>query len=59
MKPNGETYYSYLPIYVDDVISIDMEPRKNIKIIGENFKIKPGSTGKPSVYLCANIQKLS
>ena len=59
VKPNGETYYSYLPIYVDDVISIDMEPRKNIKIIGENFKIKPGSTGKPSVYLCANIQKLS
>ena len=59
VKSNGEKYYSYLLIYVDNVISIDMEPRKNIETIGETFKIEPGSAGSSSVYLGANIQKLS
>ena len=59
MKQNGEKYYSYLLIYVDDIISIDMEPRNNIEVIEKTFKIKSGSAGSPSVYLGTNIQKLS
>ena len=55
VKPNSEKYYSYLLIYVDGVISIDMEPRTNIESIGKTFKIKPGCAGLPSVYLGANI----
>ena len=58
VKPNGEEYYSYLLIYVDDVISVDMEPKKNIDLINEKFTIKKGSAGPPSIYLGANIQKL-
>ena len=55
VTPNEEKYYSYLLIYVEDVISIDIEPRKHIVIIGETFKIKPGSAGPLSVYLGTNI----
>ena len=57
-KPNGEKYYSYLLIYVDDVISVDIDPSKNIKLINEKFTVKEGSAGPPTVYLGANIQKL-
>jgi hypothetical protein len=57
-KPNGDKYYTYLLIYVDDVICIDVNPKKYIDQIGEVFTIKPGSAGPPSVYLGANIQKL-
>ena len=57
-KPDGSKYYAYLLIYVHDVISVDLEPEKNIELIGETFKIKQGSSGTPSVYLGANIQKL-
>ena len=57
-KPNGEKYYSYLLIYVDDVISIDINPKENIDLINGRFTIKKGSAGPPSVYLGANIQEL-
>jgi hypothetical protein len=58
-KPNGMKYYTYLLIYVDDVICIDINPKKYIEMIGEVFKIKEGSAGPPTVYLGANIQKLT
>ena len=57
-KPDGSKYYAYLLIYVDDVISVDLEPERNIEMIGEVFKIKEGSSGPPSAYLGANVQKL-
>ena len=57
-KENGEEYYSYLLIYVDDVISVDIDPKKNIDLINDKFKIKKGSAGPPTVYLGANIQQL-
>jgi hypothetical protein len=57
-KKDGTKYYTYLLIYVDDVICIDEHPRKYIEQIGEVFKIKEGSAGPPTVYLGANIQKL-
>lgn len=58
-KPNGEKYYTYLLIYVDDVICIDMNPKHYIEAIGNVFKIKEGSAGPPTVYLGANIQKVA
>ena len=57
-KPNGDKYYSYLLIYVDDVISVDLNPKENIDLINNKFSIKKGSAGPPTVYLGANIQEL-
>ena len=57
-REDGTKYYSYLLIYVDDVISIDVDPKLNIEELGTIFKIKPGSSGPPKIYLGANIQKV-
>ena len=57
-KSDGTKYYAYLLIYVDDVISVDVDPKQNIDEIGKVFKIKNGSDGPPDIYLGANIQKL-
>ena len=61
MKPkvtsNGRKYYSYLVIYVDDVLCIDENPEATIKIIGDTFRIKEGSTSFPKMYLGANVRK--
>lgn len=57
-KADGTKYYTYLLIYVDDVICIDTDPKKYIDMIGEIFKIKEGSAGPPTVYLGANIQRV-
>ena len=57
-KEDGSKYYAYLLIYVDDVISVDIDAKKNIDLIGDVFTIKEGSAGPPKVYLGANIQKV-
>ena len=57
-KQDGTKYYAYLLIYVDDVISVDVNARNHIDELGTIFKIKEGSAGPPKVYLGANIQKV-
>ena len=57
IKSNGEAYYSYLIVYVDDLLSIDIDPDITIRQIGETFRIKEGSVGFPNMYLGANIRK--
>ena len=57
VKPSGEEYYTYLLVYVDDLLCIDVEPMKYMQLIKENFKIKEGSIKEPKVYLGANCQK--
>lgn len=57
-KHDGTKYYAYLLIYVDDVISIDVDAKQNIEELGTIFKIKDGSAGPPKVYLGANIQEV-
>ena len=56
-KSNGDAYYAYLIVYVDDLLSIDVDPDAAIRQIGETFRIKEGSVGFPEMYLGANIRK--
>ena len=56
-KSNGDAYYAYLIVYVDDLLSIDVDPDATIRQIGETFRIKEGSVGFPDMYLGANIRK--
>ena len=42
-KLDGTKYYSYLIVYVDDILSIDTNPKIVIDKIGEYFKVKDGS----------------
>ena len=57
VRSTGEEYYSYLIVYVDDLLSIDDNPENAINHIGQMFRIKEGSVGFPSMYLGANVRK--
>ena len=47
-KPNGEKYYSYLLIYVDDVISIDINPKEILTSSMEGSLLKRGVQAHPA-----------
>ena len=49
---NGEEYYEYVILYVDDCLVISHKPEAIIrKEIGKHFKLKDESIGPPSQYL--------
>ena len=52
----GEEYYSYLVVYVDDVLSIHKEPNKVLNIINRDYRLKEPPEC-PSMYLGADISK--
>ena len=57
-KEVGEPYYRYLLADVDDVLSIGINLEDPLKIIGQLFKTKSGSLGRPARYLGAGIDLL-
>ena len=56
-KQDGSKYYSYLIVYVDDILSIDVNPKVMIDRIGEYFKVKDDSVTFPKMYLGANMRR--
>ena len=56
-KQDGSKYYSYLIIYIDDVLCIDENPKAIIDHIATVYRIKDGSIEVPTRYLCMNIKK--
>lgn len=63
MKPkskcNGDTYYSYIVCYCDDLLIIDEEPHKTMERIQDTFTVKPSSIGEPTIYLGAECGKVN
>ena len=56
-KPNGDEYYSYVLVYVDDVLHLDFEPQLFMKQLEEQYRLKDGAE-VPKRYLGANIDKV-
>ena len=56
--PNGFQYYSYILVYVDDLLIIDKLPQRHMKMIQEDFTVKPDSIEVPKSYLGAEIGKV-
>ena len=54
---NNNRYYSYILLYVDDVLCIHHDGESTIKIIDKYFKMKDGSIGDPDMYLGAKLRK--
>ena len=54
---DGVEYYAYLIIYVDDILSIDVNPKKVMDLIGHHFNLKDGSVEKPKMYLGSDIRE--
>ena len=51
---DGFENYGYVPIYVDDVLSISDGPTKVLQKIDKYFGLKPGSLSEPNIYHGAN-----
>jgi len=54
---DGREYYEMVMVYVDDVCVMGESPGETMDAIGDVYKIKPGSRGKPSRYLGADISE--
>jgi len=57
VKPDGEEYYEYLLVYVDDILALSMEPQAIMDDIGNQFKFKGNKTVPPETYLGARLEK--
>ena len=55
IKQNGEKYYSYLVIYVDDVLCFHETPKSIMDQIGNTFRLKNG-VEVPKMYLGTDIR---
>jgi hypothetical protein len=56
VKSDGSKYYAYRIVFVDDVISIDHNPKESMDMLGTLFRLK-GSVEKPNLYLGTDIRK--
>ncbi|KAL7525190.1 hypothetical protein ACHAXR_001901 [Thalassiosira sp. AJA248-18] len=53
---DGFKYYSYMLIYVDDVLAIDHDSDSVLLRLDKYFKLKQGSVGDPDMYLGAKLR---
>ena len=57
-KQNGEEYYAYILIYVDDMLIIAEDPRKIMESVRETYKVRDDTIKEPDQYLGADISKV-
>ena len=58
-KSDGTEYYSYILLYVDDVLAIHEEATGLLKRVDYYFKMKKGSIGDPNIYLGARLRPVT
>ena len=58
-KPDGEQYYEYILVYVDDIISVSHKAAEVMKEISDVFKFKNDKVAKPETYLGARLHNKS
>jgi hypothetical protein len=56
MKKNGEQYYKYIFVYVDDLLIISEKINEIIKTLSDSYRLKNDSISKPTSYLGAEIR---
>ena len=57
VKTNGQSYYEYVLLYVDDALGISEFPKEQLLEIDKYFKFKDGSLQSPTIYLGAKMSK--
>ena len=58
VKDNGDLYWEYVLVYVDDVLAISHDPRKRIMdYLEEKYTLKNGTVQKPDAYLGADVKE--
>jgi hypothetical protein len=56
-KPNGDKYWEYALVYVDDILCVSHEPKKFMEMLQAKYTLKEGSVGEPTAYLGAEVCK--
>ena len=59
IKPDGEKYYAYLLVYVDDILIIDIDPMQHMQRLKDSFNVRDDTIKEPDKYLGADISKVS
>ena len=57
-KADGNKYYSYILVYVDDVLIIDEDPKRYMDLLQSSYTVNPASICEPDRYLGADINKV-
>jgi hypothetical protein len=55
VKPNGQQYYEYILVYVDDVIVVSHDPMAIMNELSCHYTLKEGSVRPPAEYLGSDI----
>ena len=57
-RADGQEYYEYILLYVDDCLCISENPKPALLQIDKYFPIKPASIGPPKTYLGGTVSKI-
>ena len=58
IKPDGDEYYEYVLMYVDDILAISIDPTEILKSMeGKTVKYKNGKIAPPEMYLGARLKR--
>ena len=56
-KGDGEQYYEYILMYVDDILAISCDARSILEEVQKTFELKNDSIESPEFYLGAKLQR--
>jgi hypothetical protein len=56
-KANGFQYWSYILVYTNDILVVDLKPQKLLDYLASRYTLKPGSVKEPDTYLGAQVSK--
>ena len=56
VKPDGEEYYQYMLVYVDDLLCIAHDATAPLREVMSDFKFKKDAIEPPEIYLGARLQ---
>ena len=57
VKPDGEEYYEYILVYVDDILCMSHKAIEAMQEIQKSFKLKKNKIEPPEIYLGARLEK--
>ena len=56
-RPDGSKYYSYLIVYVDDILCCDVDPLPTMNRVNDGFRLKNNSIETPKIYLGTDVRQ--
>ena len=57
VRADGTTYYSYIIVYVDDILCCDVDPLPTMQRINEGFRLKNNTIEVPKLYLGTDVRQ--